>query len=402
MELPIWPQWPLHFDAALRFAAALLLTACAGELARRRAGLPAVSGQMLAGLVLGPLLLGWLTADDLAAYRVVLDFALALLLFELGIRLDLRWFVANPWMLACSVAEAAFSFVLAFAALFALGVAPGVALAVAAVAVGTSPAVVMRVTAELRATGQVTERLLALCALNVAWSVILFKLVAGYVHGAAPEGWLASVLHPLYLVVGSLLVGVLVAAAFVLLRRGFDLGSEAGVVAIFGLLLAMLAVLAALRLPAILAPLAAGLAIKWYDPRPQRWPAHFGSAGGVLVIALFMFAGVTMNASELLAGLPAALAAIAARVVGKVGGVAAFGPASGLSLRQSLALGGALLPLSAVALLLLEDARQLYPAFAAELAPVVLAMVALLGVLGPIVTQRTLIGVRENRSGDSP
>lgn len=401
MDLPLWPEWPPRFDALLFFAVALVITALVGELLGRRAGLPRVTGYALCGLLLGPLLLGGFDQQDLVDRRGVLDLALALLLFELGVRLDVRWFRANPWILASSLAEALLTFVLTFGALLAIGVGNEVALAVAAISVGTSPAVVMRVTAELRAAGQVTERLLALCALNVGYSVVLFKLVMGAMHGAEAAGWWVAVLHPLYLLVGSLLIGAAVAFAFVGLRRVVDPGSEQGVVAIFGLLLAATALLSALKLPTLLAPLVAGLLVKWHDPRPHRWPQHFGTAGGVLVIALFMLSGAAVSGTQLAHGFAAALVAVLARVLAKIGGVVAFGPLSGLGLRKSLALGVALLPLSAVAVLLVEDVRLLYPGFAAELAPVVIGMVAVLGLLGPVATQRALMHAREDRSGEA-
>ncbi|QDF97651.1 sodium:proton antiporter [Azoarcus sp. DD4] len=400
MDLPLWPEWPPRFGVLLFFAVALLATALVGELLGRRAGLPRVTGYALCGLVLGPLVLGGFAQDDLVTWRGVLDLALALLLFELGIRLDLRWFRANPWILASSLAEAALSFVLTLGALLAIGVGKEVALAVAAISVGTSPAIVMRVTAELRAAGQVTERLQALCALNVGYSVILFKLVMGALYGAEVQTWWVAVLHPLYLFAGSLLVGTLVAVAFVGLRRAVDPGTEQGAVAIFGLLLAAIAVLTALRLPTLLAPLLAGLLVKWHDPRPHRWPQHLGTAGGVLVIALFMLSGAAVSATQLAQGLAAALVAVLVRIVAKLGGVMMFGAKSGLGLRKSFALGVALLPLSAVAVLLVEDVRMLYPSFADQLAPVVMSMVAVLGLVGPVATQRALIHAREHRSGD--
>ncbi|NMG75164.1 cation:proton antiporter [Aromatoleum diolicum] len=399
MDLLIWPEWPLRFGALFHVAVALVLTALTGE-AGRRLGVPRVTGYAVAGLVLGPLLLGWFDASDLASYRSVLDLTLALLLFELGIRLDLRWFAANPWVVATSLAEIALTFILSFGALWAIGTTGGLALAVAAIAVGTSPVIVMHVTSELRAAGQTTDRLLALCALNAACSVILFKLLVGGLHGVH-GGWHLALLHPLYLLVGSILAGALIAGAYTALRKVVDPASEQGLVATVALLLAALAVLTALRLPAALAPLIAGALIKWYDPRPHLWPQQFGSVGGVLVIVTFMLAGSAATSGQVFAGVGVALVAIAARVLGKLGGTMAFGPASGLDLRKSLALGVALMPLSVLALLLAEDVRQLYPAFGDRLMPVVLAMTIVLSVLGPIATRWALVRARESRTGET-
>ena len=52
-------------------------------------------------------------------------------------------------------------------------------LVLASLCVASSPAAIMRVTHELRSSGQVTERLLHLCALNCLFAVLLLKGVVG-------------------------------------------------------------------------------------------------------------------------------------------------------------------------------------------------------------------------------
>lgn len=399
VESLMWPSWPLQGNELMRLAFALLLAAVCGEGVARLVGLPRVTGYSLAGLLMGPALLGWFGPADLDNVRIAIDLALALLLFELGVRLDVRWFRANPWVLVSSLAEATLAFALSFAAMRALGHPNGLAATVAAIAVGTSPSVVMRVAAESRAEGQVTQRLFVLCALNVAYSIVLSKLIVGGMHGVFRGDWLAAVLHPVYLLAGSLLVGGVLAFAFRLLRRAFDLTDEQGVVVLFGLLLLTMSVLSMLKLPSMLAPLIAGAIIKYGDPRPHLWPRHFGTAGGVLVIALFMLTGMTLTPASVAAGGVAAVVLLVARLVGKLGGVMLVGTPSGLSARQSLALGVALLPMSGVAFLLTEDIRAIYPFFGSQLAPIVLSMVAMLELFGPVAVQWALRNTGEARNG---
>jgi Kef-type K+ transport system membrane component KefB len=399
VESLMWPSWPLQGNELMRLAFALLLAAVCGEGVARLVGLPRVTGYSLAGLLMGPALLGWFGPADLDNVRIAIDLALALLLFELGVRLDVRWFRANPWVLVSSLAEATLAFALSFAAMRALGHPNGLAATVAAIAVGTSPSVVMRVAAESRAEGQVTQRLFVLCALNVAYSIVLSKLIVGGMHGVFRGDWLAAVLHPVYLLAGSLLVGGVLAFAFRLLRRAFDLTDEQGVVVLFGLLLLTMSVLSMLKLPGMLAPLIAGAIIKYGDPRPHLWPRHFGTAGGVLVIALFMLTGMTLTPASVAAGGVAAVVLLVARLVGKLGGVMLVGTPSGLSARQSLALGVALLPMSGVAFLLAEDIRAIYPFFGSQLAPIVLSMVAMLELFGPVAVQWALRNTGEARNG---
>lgn len=400
MEPAIWPAWPLHANELMRMAVALLMAAVCGEAVARAVRWPRVTGYSLAGLLMGPTLLGWFGPENLDHVRIATDLALALLLFELGVRLDVRWFRANPWVLASSVAEAGLAFVLTYSLMRAMGYTPGMAATVGAIAIGTSPSVVMRVASELRAEGQVTQRLFVLCALNVAYSVVLCKLIVGGMHGVFRGDWLLGIIHPFYLLTGSLAVGAALALAFQLLRRAFDLSDEQGVVVLFGLLLLTLAVLDILKLPSMLAPLIAGAIIKYRDPRPHVWPRHFGTAGGVLVIALFMLTGMSLTLAQMAAGGLAALVLLLARLVGKTAGVVLLGPVSGLSLRQAAALGLALLPMSGVAFLLAEDIRVMYPAFGAQLAPIVLSMVAALELLGPIAVQWGLRFIGETRAGD--
>ena len=64
------------------------------------------------------------------------------------------------------------------------------------------------------------------------------------------------------------------------------------------------------------------------------------------------------------------------------------------------ALGIALAPMSGVAFLLTEDIRTIYPFFGSQLAPIVLSMVAVLGLLGPLAVQWGLRYAGESRMGD--
>lgn len=384
------PEWPANLSETMRIGMALVVAGLAGEAVARFVRLPRVSGYALAGLLLGPAALGWFAAVDLAEFRIFIDLALALLLFELGSRVDLHWFRTNPWIIPTSVLEAALTFGATFAVLRVLGYSPGMAETVAAIAVGTSPAVVMRVATELRANGQVTQRLFVLTALNVLYSVVLSKLVLGGMHGAFRHDWTAAVLHPIYLLGGSLVVGILLSCAFSLVRRCFELSDEQAVAILLGLMLLTLSLLKIFALPSMLAPLLAGVLVKNADRRPLLWPQHFGTAGGVLVIFLFVLTGAMLTVQDLTVGGLVALAVVAARLVGKSVGVAALGPVSGLSMRQSLALGLALMPMSAVAFVLVDDIRVLYPEFGTQVSLIVLSMVAVLQLIGPIAVQWAL------------
>ena len=384
------PATPFEFGFLMRIATALLIAALAGEGLWHFARLPRVTGYASAGLVLGPMGMSWLTSVDFPHFKVLVDLALSLLLFELGVHVHLRWLRDNPWVIVSSLVESALTFCAVFAVLALAGYDVRLAFSVAAIAIGTSPAIVMRVVSELRAQGQVTQRLFVLCALNMTYSVVASKLVIGNLHGAFKGDWLIAVVHPLYLLLGSLGVGAALALAFKLLRNLFSLSDEQGVAVLFGLLLLVLSFLEILSLPVVLAPLLGGMMVKYLDPRPHLWPPHFGTAGSILVTMLFVLTGISLTWGDVLAGGSVALTLLVVRWVAKSAGMLLTGPISGLSVRQSLALGSSLIPMSAVAFLLVEDLRALYPEFGARVGAIVLSMLAVMELVSPIVMQWAL------------
>ena len=390
MENLLLPVWPLQFNDTMRIAVALVLSGLIGEGLNRILRIPRVCGYALIGLLFGPFLFDWFDTQNIGTLRTLIDLALALLLFELGNRVDLKWFRSNPWIIPASIVEATLTFFAAFFVLRFFQAPPELAATVAAITISTSPAIVMGVAAELRAEGQVTQRLFVFTALNVLYSVVLSKLIVGYMHGAFRHDWSAAIFHPAYMLLGSLFMGCCIALAFRLVRRGFNLSDDQAVVILFGLLLLALSLLQAFLLPTMLAPLLAGVMVKNSDRRPTLWPRHFGTAGGVLVIFLFILTGATITANTFAAGGLAALAVIAVRLVAKGVGIGVFGPVSGLSWRQSFALGAALMPMSALAFLLVEDIRSLYPAFGEKVGGIILCMIAVLQLVGPIAVQWAL------------
>ena len=82
---------------------------------------------------------------------------------------------------------------------------------------------------------------------------------------------------------------------------------------------------------------------------------------------------------------PANLAA--ARAAAKFAGVLLFAPLGGVRVRQALALGATLLPMSSLALLLQHDVVRLYPEFGQPLAAVLLASVIVMEIAGPLAVQ---------------
>ena len=107
--------WTLQPDTLLGAALLALAAALLGEAVWRFLRWPRLIGYVLVGAALA--LTGRGAEGNEPALRVAIDGALALLLFEAGARLQLRWLVRNPWLLATSIAEALLTGIAVYAAM---------------------------------------------------------------------------------------------------------------------------------------------------------------------------------------------------------------------------------------------------------------------------------------------
>ena len=109
------------------------------------------------------------------------------------------------------------------------------------------------------------------------------------------------------------------------------------------------------KLSTILALLAAGIIVKNLQAKPQLWPEHFGTAGWLLTVIMFVLTMTAFEWRDIALGGVAAIGLIAARFVAKLVGALAFAKPSGINAKQGVALGLSLSPMSTLAYLLVDD-----------------------------------------------
>ncbi|MGQ0547184.1 MAG: cation:proton antiporter domain-containing protein [Betaproteobacteria bacterium] len=367
----------------------LLVAALAGEAAERWLRVPRLIGWIAAGAALGPHAAGALSQADLRALRPALEMAAGVVLFQLGQRVDPAWLGRNPWLLATSVLEAGGAFAAVLAVLLALGAPALTAAAAAAIAMSTAPAVVLTLSRELRAQGQVTERMLLLTALNSIYAFVAVQVLLVWAAAERAAGW-SAIVQPLYIVLGSALLAGAFAAGTLALLRLLGRRDEAQFVSVLALVVLAVWAAEALGLSLVLALLGFGALSRLFDRRRTFLSLPFGRIGTVLLILLFAITAAGLDLALVPAGAAAAVALIAARAAGKALGIFLLAAPSGLTLRKASLLAVALTPLSAVAVILVQETIGRYPAFDAALATVVVAAVAMLELLGPLATRFAL------------
>ena len=386
MTLGFLPSLPFEMSFPLLFGVLLVAGMLGGELARGLR-LPRIIGYVVAGIMLAPLAQAMGIDPLLEGARIFVDLAIGLVLFDLGRRMDLKWMTRDWTLAATGLAESFLTFGAVFATLIAFDFAPVKAGIAAAIAMASSPAVVMLVVQDTKSEGQVTERALNLVALNSLLASILTTILLASAHLETRMDVENSLLRPAYLFVGSLLLGGAIAELARVVARAIEKARDLHFTLIAGMVVAAVGLAILLKLSVILSLLAFGLFTR-NDPRNyDLLNVNLAPASRLLYIVLFVITGASLPLPALVAGGVAGMAIAAARVLGKLVGVLAIAPIGGLKVRQAVGLACALMPMSTIALVFLNDVTRAFPEFGADLASAFLAMLIVMEVLGPVAAQ---------------
>lgn len=393
------PSLPDHIDTFSRIALLLITAIALAEAGQRWLRLPRVTGYVMAGVVLGPGVLKLAPLSISGELRPLMLLGLGLLLFELGSRVDLRWLRANPWLIVTSLTEAGLTFVGVFGFLSAFGYVSATCFTVAAISVSTSPTVVMRIVAENNARGQMTQRLLLLTALNCLYAILLLKVSVAFVHLNQQSHIWQAVAHPVYIASGSFLFAAAVAFAMRFTRIGGLRRESERFTLVMAVLLLTSTVADRLGLSVPMVLLCAGMLLRSRSKRLVLFPEHFGTAGALLVITLFALTGLAMTPGQIAAGGLMSLGLLAIRGAAKYLGAWWSAGRGRLAPHKAGWLGIALLPMSSLAVLQAYDVSELYPGFGDEIVAIVLGAVAVMELIGPVLTQLALRRVGEASPG---
>ena len=384
------PGWPLPFGELALFGTLLIAGLLGGELVQRIAALPRVTGYVLVGVVCGPHALDLVQAPLLTGARVFVDLALGLIVFELGHRFDLDWLGRNRWLALAALGESVGAFFAIYAGLTYFGYPPLLAASAAAVGTATSPAVVMVVSHELRASGQITERMLLFTAVNCVFAYVVLMLFMPMIHLQHAAGWRSAILHPMYLLAGAALLGFAGSQLLLWIANWLGKREDRQFILLVALVILVVGLARALNLPVVVALLTLGILARNLDYDHALLPLRFGHAGQLLFVVLFVLSGASLDFSgfETVAAVTAAFVVL--RFLGKALAILALGRLSGLRSGGAGLLSLSLLPMSGLAVVMVYDTAAIYPRFGAELAAVVLSAVAVLEIIGPLATQFAL------------
>ncbi|MFC5478509.1 cation:proton antiporter [Massilia suwonensis] len=388
---------PDYADLGLQLAwpLAIALSWMAGELIFRWTALPRIAVYGVAGFVFGNLAAGYLPPSESKNFMLLANLGFGLILFELGYRINLRWLRSNPWIVATSLLEAALTFAAVYWVATVCGMEALPAALTSSLAMSSSPAGLLRVLNEQGAAGQVTERAMHLTALNCVMAVFTFNVVVG-IGVFQTSGDLTHAAGSSLLVLGaSSVLGALFGALVPLWLRLIDAARDATLAFALAVVL-LVAVTHVLQFSPVLAALTFGLVARHRRIALAPAQRNFGVLGDLLAVLMFFFVATKVEVGNLSGGIALGLLLVLVRGLVKVGVCTAFARVSGISARKGALSGLALTPMSVFAILLMEQTRWIGVDLIDRLAPLA-AVMLLLDVLGPVLTQRAVVWANETR-----
>jgi len=299
---------------------AIVAAKIAAELAER-VKVPAVVGEIIAGLIIGPSALGLLPRDD--TLMILGEIGVILLLFDVGLEIDLGELLSvGRAALAVAVVGVIVPFVLGFGVGLAFDMSGNEALFVGAALTATSVGITARVFGDLHALAMVEARTVlgAAVADDVIGLVILTVVVRLVTKGSISAFDVGQVVViALVFLVGASLIGVrLVPPFFVWLARN---SRASGTLMVFGLALALaLSKLAELaKLAPIVGAFVAGISLS-RSTVADRVHRELTPLGQLLIPVFFLQIGVDADVGQFVKpavlGLAAALLVVA--IIGKL------------------------------------------------------------------------------------
>ena len=389
-------------------------------------GLPAVTGYLIAGVLIGPYGLGQLgtalsieglgftSMEYVEHFGVISDVALGFIAFSIGNEFRLSQLKKiGKQATIIGIFQAVVATVLVDIALCGLSVVLGatvlpmsVAITLGAIASATAPAATLMVVRQYKAKGKLTDLLLPIVALDDAVGLVLFAVSFGIAKGmvSGHVDVFSIVVNPLIEIVASLLLGAVVGFVFDKAENLFHSRSKRLSVSVTFVILTVAVTMIKIPVGPITiatSPLLSCMMLgtvfcnvcessEELMDRVDRWTTP-------LFVLFFVISGAELELAVFtrLAIVGIGVVFIAVRSIGKMTGAAISAKMTGCDEKIVKYLGITLLPQAGVALGMSVSAMQLGETEGALVRNIVLFAVLVYELVGPVLTKNALLKAGE-------
>ncbi len=410
------------YETLIVLGAIILLGLFMGKIVEK-IKIPYITGYIIAGLMLGGILVLLNFEDLMGNLEVISSIALGFIAYGIGRELvfsKLRHTGAE--IIVITIAQAALTTVVVALGLMLIGVSVPVALIFGAIATATEPASIMLLTKKMKTKGPLTDTLIPLVGLDDAVGIVIFGVmlsIAKALNSGADLNFFETLSDPFFELVFSLLVGIVFGLIVALIIKKADKRSEEKyevflVASVFGVFMTVAVAKLGLHfgdftvhLSPILTPMVLGVTVTNMISRvnahdtelavdkfiPPILIAFFTIAGAELIIAFLGQADIAYGAM-----ITVTSGYILLRIFGKVVGsyLGARAMKSVSVIRKYL--GISILPQAGVALGMAYQARSDFPSEGVTILIVILIATLFYAFIGPIGVKYALTKSGESRA----
>jgi len=362
-----------------------------------RLGMPEISGQVIAGLLVGEHVLGLFHHEQLLNVNSINMIALGIMTFIVGTHLNYKHLHnAGKRIFVLMFFDVSFTFLGAFLVLRYLVAQPiTVALPCAAIAIATAPATIIHMIHSKKARGVLVKTLIGIVALNNVMAIIVFEVCKAFTMSELGGMSFLELLQQFNLSMVYLLDDVVIGFA-----TGYMLAiitkHEHSVRELFTYTLLVILFNVGFccvysQLSYMLICLFAGIAFSNLSYHTKRVMDVFNHASGLLFAVFFTLAGTHLNPKVLHIAGWAGLAFIVVRCFAKIGSIYVGGRLFGYSKKIRNFLGMALLPQAglAVGLVISLGSIDVFADILPGITAIILASVIANEIIGPFTTGKS-------------
>lgn len=358
-----------------------------GKLANRLK-LPNVTGYIIAGLFLGSSFFKLLSEQELAQLDIVSEMALAFIAFSIGSELvysELR--KVGKKIMIITIFEALGAVLLVFVAMFFLFSQPlSFSLVLASMSAATAPAATLLVMRQYRAYGPLTKTIIPVVALDDVLGIVAFGIAIPIARLTMNDAALSvgqSILHILWEIFGSLLIGGILGLGLTLIGTKLKARDDFQVTALVAIGLGM-GCAKVMGLSPLLVNMMVGLMLVNLSPQHEKAFNAINDFVPPFYVLFFALAGAGLDLSVLKAVGMIGMAYVFARGIGKALGAFVGAVSTKAEKVVSRYLGLALLPQGGISIGLSILVRQQLPEFAKEITTIIMFSVLIYEITGPI------------------
>lgn len=359
----------------------------------RKFKMPSVTGYLMAGLIIGPSVLGIIPHDTVDKISIISDLALGLIAFHIGENFEIsRIKHLARRIISITVIQASFTFAIVAVVLYLTTRDIIFSLVIGSISAATAPAATMMVIKEYKSRGKLTDTLISVVALDDVMTIIIFSVITAIceIIKSGNVSFAEAVVHPFIEIFGSIGLGAvlgIIVAYSVRKRKARDFL----LVNTLSMIVLGIGISLQYDMSLLLTCVSMGSVITNFSGKSSNVFDEIESFAVPVYLLFFTISGMHLEITVIKGIGMTGFVYILARTIGKISGayLGAVLTRSSAKIKNFLGLG--LLPQAGVAIGLSVIASEKFPEYGTTITNMVMLAVFFYEIVGPFVTKHVLI-----------